>query len=293
MNAIETSGLTKRFWRTQAVDDLSLSLPAGTVNVLIGANGAGKSTTLQLLLNLLRPSAGSSTLLGTESRHLGPALLQRIGYVSENLKHLEGLTVAGLMATWRPLYPTWDRDLEARLLHDFDLPPNRKLTKLSRGMTMKASLASALAYRPELLILDEPFSGLDPLTRDQLIEGLVQRVSEEGCTVLVSSHEIAEVETLADHILWLDRGRLELAEDAESLRARFRRIEVPDEQAAVPERALQIQSSGGRKRYIDPHFEAGEISAAAQVTPMPIRDIFVTLLREKNASSQPSLTPAV
>ncbi len=289
MHAIETSGLTKRFWRTRAVDELSLTVPAGTVNVLIGANGAGKTTTLQLLLNLLRPTAGSATVLGADSRRLRPEILRRIGYVSENLRHPDGLTVAGLMAWWRPLYPQWDTALETRLLHDFDLPPDRRLSQLSRGMAMKAALASVLAYRPELLILDEPFSGLDPLTRDQLIEGLVARVSEEGCTVLVSSHEIAEVESLADRILWLDRGRLRLAEDAESLRTRFRRVELPGNTAAAPAHALQVQRIAGLTRYIDPHFDAGPLPADAQVQPLPLRDIFVALLRDAQGGAKPSL----
>ncbi len=292
MNAIETTGLTKRFWRHRAVDDLSLTIPAGTVNVLIGANGAGKTTTLQLLLNLLRPSAGRATVLGADSRRLSPAVLQRIGYVSENPRQPDGLTVAGLMAWWRPLYPNWDRTLEARLLADFDLPPERKLSQLSRGMAMKAALASALAYRPELLVLDEPFSGLDPLTRDQVIEGLVERVSAEGCTVLVSSHEIAEVETLADRILWLDQGSLRLDEAADSLRARFRQIELPDESAPTPTHAIQVQRAAGFTRYVDPQFAATVLPANATAYPMPLRDIFVALLRQQSGATKPQLSLA-
>ena len=289
MNAIETSGLTKRFWRHRAVDNLSLAIPTGTVNVLIGANGAGKTTLLKLLLNLHRPSEGSATVLGTDSRRLNPDLLRRIGYVSENMKQPDGLTVAGLMAYWRPLYPQWDRALETRLLRDFDLPPDRKLSNLSRGMAMKAAIASVLAYRPELLVLDEPFSGLDPLTRHQVIEGLVDRVSAEGCTVLVSSHEIAEVDSLADRLLWLDRGRLQLAEDAESLRARFRRIELLGTDSPVPDHAWQVQRDAGITRYIDPAFDAAITPTEARVSPMPLREIFVALLRSKdNAAKHPA-----
>lgn len=295
MNLIETTGLSRRFWRTHALRPLDLTIPAGTVNVLIGANGAGKTTLLKLLVNLLQPSAGSATVFGTDSRRLTPADLRRIGYVSENLQQPEGLTVAGLMAYWRPLYPTWDVALEARLLRDFDLPPDRKLRQLSRGMAMKAALASVLPYRPELLILDEPFSGLDPLTRDQVVNGMLELVSAEGCTVLVSSHEIAEVETLADRILWLDRGSLRLAEDADSLRARFRRVELSGEDAAVPDHAWQVQRAAGRTLYIDPAFApdapATAALAATNVTPLPLRDIFVALLRQQN--SQPAHAPAL
>lgn len=289
MNAITTDQLTRRFWRTRALDGVSLSVPLGTVNVLIGANGAGKTTLLKTVMNLIRPTRGTAEVLGRDSRRLRPAELRRIGYVSENLRHDPKLTVAGLLDQWRPLYPQWDRALESRLLHDFDLPPARRLGQLSRGMAMKAQLVSVLCHRPELLLLDEPFSGLDPLTRDQLVESLVERVSAEGCTVLVSSHEIGDVETLADRILWLERGRLRLTEDAESLRARFRRVEVSGTNITPPDHALQVQRGAGRLRYIDPHFDASRTPAQAHVRAMPLREIFVVLLREENGLGKPQL----
>lgn len=292
MNAIETTDLSRRFWRTTAVDRVTLTVPQGTVNVLIGANGAGKTTLLKLLLNLIAPSSGEARVLGAPSHRLGPDQLRRIGYVSENLRQPEGLTVAGLMAYWRPLYPSWDRALEARLLQQFDLPSKRKLSQLSRGMAMKAALVSALAYRPELLIFDEPFSGLDPLTRDQVVEGMLDLVSQEGCTVLVSSHEIAEVETLADRLLWLDRGKLKLAEDADSLRARFRSVELFGSAASSPpSHAWQVRREGGHTRYIDPAFDPTVTPADATVTPLSLREIFVALLREQRNS--PSLSKAL
>ena len=291
MNLIETTGLSRRFFRTEAVRDLDLAVPAGTVNVLVGANGAGKTTTLKLLLNLLAPTAGRATVLGVDSRCLGPAQLRRIGYVSENLQPPAGLTVAGLLDTWRPLYPRWDRDLEARLVRQFDLPPDRKLTRLSRGMAMKAALLSVLPYQPELLVLDEPFSGLDLLTRDQVVEGILELVAREGCTVLVSSHEIAEVETLADRVLWLDRGALQLAESAEDLRARFRRVEISGAATIAPPHAWEVTHQGELTRYVDPTFDPAATPAGAIVTPLTLRDIFVALLRHQSAR-QPSTQPA-
>ena len=279
MNVVETCGLTRRFGRTTAVDQVDLSLSAGTVNVLIGANGAGKTTLIKLLTHLIPPSSGSARIWGTPTRDLGPAQFRRIGYVSENLCQLEGLTVKRLMETWRPLYPTWDRALEAKLCRDFELPLDGKLSQLSRGMAMKAALASVLAHRPELLILDEPLSGLDLLTRDQVVKGVLDLVSEEGCTVLVSSHEINEVETLADRLLWLEHGRLQLAEDAESLRRRFRSVELLNDHDPVPDQAWQVQRDAGRICYIDPAFDAATTPANAIITPLPLRQIYVALLR--------------
>ncbi|MCF3652484.1 ABC transporter ATP-binding protein [Synoicihabitans lomoniglobus] len=284
MNAIETTGLTRRFWRHTAVDHIDLTVPTGTVNVLIGANGAGKTTLLKTMLNLLPPSAGHARVLGTDSRRLAPAELRRIGYVSENQKPPDHLTVAGLMAYWRPLYPQWDRTLEAKLLRNFDLPLDRKLGQLSRGMAMKAALASVLAYRPELLVLDEPFSGLDPLTRDQLVEGMLDLVSREGCTVLVSSHEIAEVETLADRLILLDHGHLKLTETADALRARFRQVEVSGTSVSVPARVWQMKREGTFTRYIDPQFDLHTTPAGARVTPLPLREIFIALLRQHSTT---------
>lgn len=280
MPIIETHNLSRRFFRTTALRDVDLTIEPGTVNVLIGANGAGKTTLLKLLMNLISPSSGRATVFGVDSRKLGPEQFARIGYASENLKHPDELTVQGLLDTWRPLYPKWDRTLEKRLLQEFDLPPTRKLTKLSRGMLMKASLLSILPYRPELIVLDEPFSGLDPLVRDQVVQGMLELVSEEGCTVLVSSHEISEVETLADNLIWLDHSELKLAEAADSLRARFRKVELNDPSQSAPDHAWSITQEGGMTRYIDTAFDSASLPVGAGAQPMPLREIFVELLRQ-------------
>lgn len=289
MPIIETHHLSRRFFRTTALRDVNLTIEPGTVNVLIGANGAGKTTLLKLLVNLLPPTSGHASIFGTDSRQFGPTEFTRIGYVSENLKHAEGLTVANLLNTWRPLYPKWDRELEARLLRQFELPTNRKLHQLSRGMLMKASLLSVLPFRPELLILDEPFSGLDPLVRDQVTQGILELVSEEGCTVLVSSHEISEVESLADRLIWLDRGELKLAENADSLRARFRQIEITLPESEEPPSGWNVTRNGPLCRYVSPHFDPATVRPGATVTPMSLREIFVALLRNQAATSSPSI----
>ena len=134
MNIIETLNLSHRYWRTEALQDLTLAVPTGSVMALLGSNGAGKTTTIKVLMNLLRPSAGSARVFGVDSRQLGERELAQIGYVSENQKLPEWMTVRQLLDYCRPFYPTWDRSLEANLLKQFALPEARKLSQLSRGM---------------------------------------------------------------------------------------------------------------------------------------------------------------
>ena len=171
--AIETEGLTRRFGRTEAVKGLTFQVPAGSVFALLGPNGAGKTTTLKLLMNLLRPTQGIATVLGTDTRHLDAAHFQRIGYVSENQRLPEWMTPGELFDYCRPFYPTWDDGLRRRLESDLALSASTSLRTLSRGTRMKAALLASLAYRPDLVVLDEPFTGLDPVVRDELIRGLL------------------------------------------------------------------------------------------------------------------------
>ena len=246
-SAIETHSLTHRYGRTEALHDLTLTVPTGSIFALLGPNGAGKTTTIKLLVNLHAPTAGSARVLGVDSRKLRERDRAQIGYVSENQLLPLWMTVRQLLDYCRPFYPTWDRDLEKTLLARFALPPERKLKHLSRGMLMKASLLSSLAYRPKLLVLDEPFSGLDPLVRDEFIHGVLETSAAGEWTVLISSHDIAEIEQLADHVAILDAGRLKLSEPAESLQSRFRRIELTLPAPHAPPRTPRRPRSHGRR----------------------------------------------
>ncbi len=173
-NAIETTNLTRRFGRLEAVDHLTLQVPSGSVYALVGPNGAGKTTTIKLLLNLIRPTQGAARVLGVDSSRLDVPALQRIGYVSENQHLPDHLTTQGLLDYCKPFYPSWDDGLARRLRATLNVPAETRLKNLSRGTRMKAALLSALAFRPDLLVLDEPFSGLDPLVRDELVHGLLE-----------------------------------------------------------------------------------------------------------------------
>lgn len=290
MNIIETHNLTRRFGRTEAVHGLNLAVPAGSICALLGANGAGKTTTLKLLMNLIRPTAGEARVLGVDTRRLGERELAQIGYVSENQQMPLWMTVGQLLDYCRPFYPTWDAALEKTLRAQFALPAERKLKDLSRGMLMKAALLSSLAYRPKLLVLDEPFSGLDPLMREEFVHGVLEVSALGDWTVLVSSHDIEEVERLADQVALLENGRLRLSEPTEALQGRFRRVELTG--AAVgsgaPGGALEWEQAGNLSRFVATDY-AGESSerswreryagAEVKVQPMALREIFITLAR--------------
>lgn len=221
---IETEHLAKKYRRLEALYDLNLQVPEGSAFALIGTNGAGKTTTIRLLLNIIRPDAGHARILGEDSLALSGESFQRIGCVSENQVLPRQLTVEQYFRYLEPFYSNWDRELEAALRRQLDLPPDRAISKLSHGMRMKTILAGALSFRPQLLILDEPLSGLDSLTRDEVVEGLLRQADET--TVFISSHELSEIESFTTHIAFLDRGRLVFQESIDALLARFKRISV-------------------------------------------------------------------
>ena len=290
MNIIETRNLSHRYWQTEAVHDLTLAVPEGSIFALLGPNGAGKTTTIKTLMNLLRPTSGDARVLGVDSTKLGERELALIGYVSENQKLPDWMTVRQLLDYCRPFYPTWDVALEKNLLAQFDLPTDRPLKNLSRGMLMKAALLSSLAYRPKLLVLDEPFSGLDPLARHDFVRGVLEVSAVGDWTVLVSSHDIEDVERLADHVGIIELGRLTLSEPAETLQGRFRSVEVtgaPDG-AVAPAGALEWGRAGNLTKFIVTDY-AGEASehawrvwcpgATIRVSPLTLREIFITVAR--------------
>jgi ABC-2 type transport system ATP-binding protein len=299
MNApIRTEQLTKKFRRVDALNGLDLEVPEGSIYALVGPNGAGKTTAIKILMNIFRPTSGKAEVLGTPSKKVAAKLFCSIGYVSENQKLPDWMRVDAFLAYLRPFYPTWDRDLENDLVSRFDLPRNRKLKQLSRGMRMKVALASALAFRPKLIVLDEPLGGLDPLVRDELIEGLLDRAAE--ATVFVSSHDLAEIESFASHVGYLEQGRLVFSEQMGSLAARFREVELTFETAPAlpgryPESWLHVSTSAAVVRFIESQFDEAKTSSdIAQVfgaarnaafTPMSLRSIFLAMAKARRSTS--------
>lgn len=228
---IRVENLHKRFGRFDALRGLTFDVPEGSAFAMIGANGAGKTTTIKVLMNILEPSRGQATLFGIDSRKLSPRELAQIGYVSENQDMPSRLTVGEYVAYLRPFYSAWDQQLESSIAQRLRLPMERKIGNLSHGMRMKMALLCALPYRPKLLVLDEPFSGLDPLVRDEFMEGLIGQAGE--MTILISSHELGEIDGLATHVAFLDEGKLLFQEPMGELTGRFREVQITLESEAV------------------------------------------------------------
>jgi len=290
---LQTHDLRRRFGRTDALNGVDLTIEEGSVFGLVGPNGAGKTTLVKTLMNIIEPSRGRAEVLGTDSRRLGPAEFQQIGYVSENQEMPEWMTVEYLMKYLEPFYPRWDSARANELLDQFELPRDRQLKHLSRGMRMKAALASSLAYRPKVLVLDEPFSGLDPLVREEFVEGLVDVAGET--TMLISSHDLGEIESFATHVGFLDRGQLRFAESLTDLSERFREVEVtvasaPSLPHEWPAHWLRVETSPAVVRFIDSQFDREHTVSAvrrllgegAQIdtTAMSLRAIFIALARQ-------------
>jgi ABC-2 type transport system ATP-binding protein len=273
---LETENLARRFRGVEALRGLTLDVPEGAVFALVGPNGAGKSTAIKAVMNIIEPTSGRATVLGVDSRRLSSAQLERIGYVSENQELPDWMTARYFLSYCKPFYPGWrDADL-AELVQLYDLPLDRALGKLSRGMRVKAALAASLAYRPRLILLDEPFSGLDVLVREQLIESVLDRTPE--ATVFLASHDLAEIESFASHIAYLNEGRLEFVEEMAALAGRFREIEVTLENPAalpgtLPPAWLGAENAGPVIRFVDSRFDRERTEAEVRARFAGVREV--------------------
>ncbi len=289
---IRVENLHKSFGHHEALRGMSLAVPEGSAYALIGANGAGKTTTIKVLMNIIRPTHGTATVLGVDSRRLAAPELEQIGYVSENQEMPARMRVGAYLNYLRPFYARWDLALEREILGQLRLPVERRIGDLSHGMRLKLALACALPFRPRLLVLDEPFSGLDPLVRDEFMERLLRQAGE--MTVLISSHELSEIEGAVTHVGFIDRGKLLFEESMEALSERVREVRVILEQdAAVPSRLpedwLEVTAAGNVVTFVDTKFRDESLSARISglfdgikqidVQPVALRSIFTTLAR--------------
>ena len=294
-NAIETRNLTKRFDKNIAVQSLNLTVPTGSIFAFLGPNGAGKTTTIKTLMNIMKPTKGSSTVLGFDSKRLSPKEFAQIGYVSENQEMPEWMTVNQFLNYCKKMYSTWDDKFCNDLIDQFGLPLKQKLKSISRGMKMKAALVSSLAYRPKLLIFDEPFSGLDPLVRDEFSSGVLDITEDENWTIFISSHDIDEVERLADWVGIIDEGLLKVVEKAEVLQKRFRRVELTlaepiDIKPIFPEEWYLPDQQGRTVHFFDSQYEKGKGEdkireifpnySNIEVSGMSLREIFVVFAKK-------------
>jgi len=295
--AIETHGLTKRYRRQAVVDALDLNVPTGSIYAFLGHNGAGKTTTIRMLLNLLPTSGGSAEVLGRPSKKLRESDLEKVGYVTDNHPLPKWMRIGQLLRYLQPMYPTWDMAFEKELMTLFSLDESQKIKQLSRGMKMKVALVAALAYRPKVLLMDEPFSGLDPGVREDLVQGLLSLGGESGCTIFLSSHDVEEVERIADWVGIVHEGRLVLEESVESLQKRFRLVDLDlNEKPSTPEIISwwHWEATARRASFVatayDPEATAEQVDvffpgANLTVSPMSLREIYLAVERQHRGES--------
>jgi len=222
---IAVSDLTRRFGGTTALASVSLSLARGAVYGLVGPNGAGKTTLIKHILGLLRAESGSVRVFGLDPVAEPVGVLSRIGYLSEEHDLPGWMRVGELLRYSRAFYPAWDDAYAEELRQAFALDASARIKDLSKGQKARAGLLTALAYRPELLVLDEPSSGLDPIVRRDILGAILRTIAHEGRTVLFSSHLLDEVEQVADHVTMISQGKIALSAPLKTIQESYRTLE--------------------------------------------------------------------
>jgi ABC-2 type transport system ATP-binding protein len=294
VNIIETCGLGKRFGRTWALRDCTLAIPAGHVVALVGPNGAGKTTLLNLAAGLLRPTGGRMTVLSGEQPG-SAAARSRIGFVAQDAPLYGHLSVRDMLAVAGGLNLTWDDALARAKVAELGIPLDRKVRQLSTGQRTQLALAIAVAKAPQLLILDEPLAALDPLARHDLMSSLMTTVAEGGVSVLFSSHAVAELERIADYLVVLNNGRLQVAGEVDRLLAMHTILTGPGGEMFVDSQqdAVVHATRAGAQAHLLVRTAAGGDDARPgwQSHPARLEDLVLGYLREPGASVLPG--PAV
>jgi ABC-2 type transport system ATP-binding protein len=297
-SAVSARDLSFRYGRKPVFEHLSFEIPRGAFYALLGPNGAGKTTLMQLLTGIQRHYQGHLSVLGQECSGLRVEDRQRLGYVAEGLKLPSWMRLEQLEAYLAPLYPTWDARHAASLRERFDLDPKSKIGKMSRGTYMKAALLCALAHRPELLVLDEPFTGMDVSVRDELVTGLLAASSSQDCTIVLASHDIGEFELLADWVGLLGQQSMKLSEPMEVLRARFKHVDVMLEgdakrTDALPADWMSVEQAARHLKFVvsstEPDFERAVVRAhipdavRVEIREASLKEVFVAYHRAGNS----------
>jgi ABC-2 type transport system ATP-binding protein len=245
---VDVHDLSRSFGPKTALDRVSFRAAPGQVYGLVGANGAGKTTLLKHLLGLLRAATGSVRVFGLDPVRDPVGVLRRVGYLSEERELPEWMRVDELMRYTQAYHPNWDTSYASELLETFGLDASKKVKELSKGMRAQAGLIAAVAHRPELLILDEPSSGLDAMVRRDILDAIVRTVADDGRTVIFSSHLLDEVERMSDHVTLIHNGRVTVSGELDKVRRRYRRSRVRFvegfDHPPVLESALTIEGGG-------------------------------------------------
>jgi ABC-2 type transport system ATP-binding protein len=290
VNVIECCGLAMRYRRTWALRDCGLAVPEGNVVALVGPNGAGKTTLLNLAAGLLRPTAGDITVLGGQRPGSGVARVG-IGFVSQDAPLYGHLRAGDMLAVAENMNITWDRDRALARLADLRIPLDRKVRALSGGQRVQLALTIALSKRPRLLILDEPLARLDPLARHEFMASLMAEVTEQGLSVVFSSHVVAELERIADYLVILNNGQLQLAGGVEDLLAVHRILTGPGNESALDARLIAVVHArrAGAQAHLLVRNSAPRVPAPEgwQSDPASLEDLVLGYLSDPGARMLP------
>ncbi len=293
---IHTAGLRKAYEAVEALRGLDLTVPAGSIFGFLGRNGAGKTTTIKVLLGLVRPSGGEARVFGLDAADTSDSVTirQRAAFVSEDKDLIGYMTVDEIVAFTASFFPQWRRDLEQQYRRRFDLRGDQPVKALSRGARSKLALTLALCRNAELLLLDEPTSGLDAAAAEEAMQAIVSHVASEPLTVFFSSHQLAEVDQIADHVAIVDRGRVRVSRPLDDLRAGFRRIQIvfDGEAPAVAFRAPGVERIRRNGRVVTVLASAGADAvvsearalepASIDVSPVSLKEIFLDAVNSED-----------
>jgi ABC-2 type transport system ATP-binding protein len=288
--AIQIDRCTKTFGRTVAVQNVSIELEEGQIYGFVGDNGAGKTTTIKMMLGMLYPNQGTISLLELDPWKSDIALKNKIGFMSENREMYDWMTVKDIVWFQSQFYETWDSDYVEKTREMMELPPDKRVKHLSRGMRAKLALLLAVGHHPELLILDEPSSGLDAVVRREILEHVIEHVNKEGNTVFFSSHLLDEVERVADRVGILCKGRLLRDEPLDKLKETTKRIrvtwngEIPDHQQF--KQVIRTEYSEREETYFTDSYSEELLNQFKACNPhsldvevMSLEEIFVDTMR--------------
>ena len=277
---LKLQNITKTFGAFRALDDLSMTVPKGTVYGLVGPNGAGKSTVIRCMVGVYRPDSGNITMDG-QFVYENPDLKARIGYIPDDIFFFPAATLEEMRRFYKGLYPDFDDDLFERLYEIFDLPRKNPIRRFSKGMQKQAAFHLAICCRPDVLILDEPVDGLDPVMRRQVMSLILADVAERGTTVLISSHNLRELEDVCDHVGIMDHGRMLLEKSLADMQGTTHKLQMVGDAPAGLE--VLHESASGRLRTYIVRGSAAEISNAVaaanpvyfDVLPLSLEEIFI------------------
>lgn len=244
-NSIEIKNLTKKY-ESFSLKDVSFNVPKGTVVGFVGENGAGKSTTLKAILGITRPDSGTITVLGEDSTALSPELKEKIGVVFDTITFPSELTVKKLEKVFSGIYKSWNKEKFMEYMTRFELPLNKKIKSFSRGMEMRLSIAAALSHNPEILILDEPTGGLDPIMRSEILDIFLEFMQDENHTILMSTHITSDLDHIADYICFIHKGQVVFFEERNEMLQKYRILKCTEEELPEIEKSDIIGMRKGR-----------------------------------------------